>query len=157
MYEIFFDDYFNMLILSCFSGMRSVSTKQTMTWQRGSGHRITWHSVLPITEMWYHWSTGDNILQKNFMDFSLRLNKNTCQTFNSCCAEFVVQNEKKNKNTVRCCLYRGQFSRKPSQKHPIAHPLGWGMGCLLWVHILIYRCLSNLSALWNIVLYWTTL
>ena len=35
--------------------------------------------------------------------------------------------------TVRCCYNVVNFLQYPYNWHPIAHPWGWGMGCLLWV------------------------
>ena len=40
------------------------------------------------------------------------------------------------------------FLENPHKRHPIAHPLGRGMGCLLWVHTLIYVMARNCSE-WN--------
>ena len=40
-------------------------------------------------------------------------------------------------NTVRCCYSVVNFLHNIHERHPIAHPSGWGMGCLLWVQPLI--------------------
>ena len=42
-------------------------------------------------------------------------------------------------------LQRGQISRKSSQRHLVAHQLRWGMGCLLWIQILIYILVQSLQ------------
>ena len=36
------------------------------------------------------------------------------------------------------CHYNIIFLENTHNWHPIAHPLGWAMGCLLWVQIMIY-------------------
>ena len=41
------------------------------------------------------------------------------------------------RNTVRCRYNAVNLFTNIHQRHPIAHPLGRGMGCLLWVHQLI--------------------
>ena len=41
-------------------------------------------------------------------------------------------------HTVRCHYYPVSFLQSHHKIHPIACPLGWGMGCLLWVQYLIY-------------------
>ena len=62
-------------------------------------------------------------------------------------------------NTVQCHYNAVNFLENPNKRHPIAGPiwktkqsgpLGWGMGCLLWIHTLIYvmswelqRCMQN--------------
>ena len=54
-------------------------------------------------------------------------------------------------------LKRGQFSPESWQRHPIARPWGRGMGCVLWVQLLIKWCPSRCSAVYNTMLYWTAL
>ena len=47
------------------------------------------------------------------------------------------------------------FIPNPHNRHPIAHPWGWDMGCLLCVWTLIYILLpSHCSATLNIISYW---
>ena len=41
-------------------------------------------------------------------------------------------------NTVRSRYHAVNFLPNPLKIHPIAHPLGWGMGCILWAQIVIY-------------------
>ena len=41
-------------------------------------------------------------------------------------------------STVQCCYNTVNFLQIPHNRHPIAQPWGWGMGCLLWIQILIY-------------------
>ena len=41
-------------------------------------------------------------------------------------------------STVQCCYNKVNFLQIPHNGHPIAQPWGWGMGCLLWIQILIY-------------------
>ena len=38
------------------------------------------------------------------------------------------------------------FLQNTNKRHPIAHPWGWAMGCILWVHSLILLDLSHCSA-----------
>ena len=38
------------------------------------------------------------------------------------------------------------FLQNPDKRHPIARPLGWGMGCLLWVQTLF--CIMPQSLQW---------
>ena len=40
--------------------------------------------------------------------------------------------------TVQCHYNAVNFLQNPLKRHPIARPLGWGMGCLLWVHTDLY-------------------
>ena len=40
-------------------------------------------------------------------------------------------------NTVRCHYNVVDFLKNITETHPIARPLGWGMGCLLWIQHLI--------------------
>ena len=40
-------------------------------------------------------------------------------------------------NIIQCCLNAVSFLQITDNKHPIAHPWGWDMGCLLWVQTLI--------------------
>ena len=40
-------------------------------------------------------------------------------------------------NTVRCRYNAVNFRTNIHKRHPIAHPSGWGMGCLLWIQHLI--------------------
>ena len=40
--------------------------------------------------------------------------------------------------TVQCFYNVVHFLPNPRKRHPIAHPLRWGMGCLLWVQLQIY-------------------
>ena len=55
-------------------------------------------------------------------------------------------------NTMRRCYNTVKFLPNPHNRHPIAHPRGLHMGCLLWVWSLIYiRC--HYSALWYIVMH----
>ena len=57
-------------------------------------------------------------------------------------------------NAVLCHYNMVNFLPNPHNRHSIAHPLGWDMGCLLWIYSLMYiQC----SGVWNIVLYWTVL
>ena len=36
-------------------------------------------------------------------------------------------------NTVQYCYSTIDFLKNPHERHPIPHPLGWDMGCLLWI------------------------
>ena len=49
--------------------------------------------------------------------------------------ETLMQND--SLNTVRCYYSMVNFIHNIHERHPIAHPSGWGMGCLLWVQPLI--------------------
>ena len=40
--------------------------------------------------------------------------------------------------TVQCHYNVVNFLPNPHKIHPIARPLGWGMGCILWVQTVIY-------------------
>ena len=40
-------------------------------------------------------------------------------------------------NTLWCCYNTVNFLTNIHKRHPIAHSLGWGMGCLLWIQHLI--------------------
>ena len=40
-------------------------------------------------------------------------------------------------DTVRCCYNAVNFLTNINKRHPIAHPLGRAMGCLLWIRHLI--------------------
>ena len=40
-------------------------------------------------------------------------------------------------HTVQCCYNTINFRGNPNQRHSISHPLGWALGCLLWIQILI--------------------
>ena len=40
-------------------------------------------------------------------------------------------------NTVRCRYNAVNFLKNINKRHPIARPLGRGMGCLLWIQDLI--------------------
>ena len=39
--------------------------------------------------------------------------------------------------TVLCCYNAVNLLTNIHNRHPTAHPLGWGMGCLLWIQHLI--------------------
>ena len=56
-------------------------------------------------------------------------------------------------------LWCGQFSHKYPQKTPIVRPLGWGMGCHMWIqHLLdIPQNMPQFLQLFNILHYWTAL
>ena len=41
-------------------------------------------------------------------------------------------------NTLRCRYNAVNFLKNIHKRHPIARPLGRGMGCLLWIHHLIH-------------------
>ena len=52
--------------------------------------------------------------------------------------------------TVRCCYNAVNFLLNSHNRHPIAHPWGRGMGCLLWVWSLIYiLLLSSQYHIWD--------
>ena len=40
-------------------------------------------------------------------------------------------------NTVRCHYNTVNFLQNAHKGHPVAHPLGWDMGCHLWIQTLI--------------------
>ena len=48
-------------------------------------------------------------------------------------------------DTVQCRYNAVSFLRIPYKRHPIICWLGWGMGCLLWVQILIDILLQSLQ------------
>ena len=65
-------------------------------------------------------------------------------------------------NTVQCRYNVVNFLHNPHKIHPIAHPQGRDMVCLLWINtpglILWYIfCPSRWSDVCNIMLYWTAL
>ena len=44
---------------------------------------------------------------------------------------------------IACWIFSKFVASMNSQRHPIAHPHGWAMGCLLWVQCLVHViCLS---------------
>ena len=47
--------------------------------------------------------------------------------------------------TVQCHYNAVNFIKKIHKRHPITHPLGWGMGCLLWIQPLIVILLQFLQ------------
>ena len=47
--------------------------------------------------------------------------------------------------TVRCCCNVVNFRPNPHKIHPIAHPLGRGMGCILRVKTVIYTLPQSLQ------------
>ena len=49
------------------------------------------------------------------------------------------------KNTVRCRYNAVNFLQNPHNIHPIAHPWGRGMGCILWAQIVIYTLPQSLQ------------
>ena len=49
--------------------------------------------------------------------------------WNSCILNWYCSTQ----TTVRCCYNPVNFLKQYSQRHPIACPLGQGMGCLLWI------------------------
>ena len=49
----------------------------------------------------------------------------------------VLQQLHKLQNTVWCHYYIFKFLQNIHKRYPIAHALGWGMGCLSWVENLI--------------------
>ena len=50
------------------------------------------------------------------------------------------------------------FISNPHNRHPIAHPWGWGMECLLWVKFWFLICSNSWCALCTILsMYWTLL
>ena len=69
------------------------------------------------------------------------------------------------------CLYNAvNFLPNPHKIHPIAHPLGWDMGCILWVQTVIYTLPQSMQwCMWyhvilnrvitalNCTLHWTAL
>ena len=48
-------------------------------------------------------------------------------------------------HTMRCRYNAVDFLHNLHKRHPIAHPLGWAMGCLLWIQIRIYVLLQPLQ------------
>ena len=48
-------------------------------------------------------------------------------------------------STVRCRYNAVNFLPNPHKIHPIARPLGRGMGCTLWVQIMIYTLPHSLQ------------
>ena len=48
-------------------------------------------------------------------------------------------------DTMQCRYNVVSFLWNPYKRHPIAYWLGWGMGCLLWVQILIDILLQSLQ------------
>ena len=50
-------------------------------------------------------------------------------------------------NTVRYRYNVVNFLKNICERHPIAHPLGWGMGCILWIQHLIDILLELLQLL----------
>ena len=47
--------------------------------------------------------------------------------------------------TVRCCYNVVNFLPNSHKRHPIAHPLGPGMGYILWVQTMIYTLPQSLQ------------
>ena len=59
---------------------------------------------------------------------------------------------------VQCnAIITVNFLQNSHNRHPIANPWGWGMGCLLWVWSLTIFCSCHCSVVCNIVINWTTL
>ena len=48
-------------------------------------------------------------------------------------------------DTMQCRYNVVSFLQNPYKRHPIARWLGWGMGCLLWIQILIHIPLQSLQ------------
>ena len=44
-----------------------------------------------------------------------------------------IEIDGRHKYTVRCRYNAVNFLQNPHNRHPIARPWGWGMGCLLWL------------------------
>ena len=59
-------------------------------------------------------------------------------------------------STVRCCYNMVNLLPYPHKIHPIAHPLGWAMGCILWIQSMIYT-VPQCSDICDIMLYWRAL
>ena len=58
-------------------------------------------------------------------------------------------------STVQCRYNVVNLLTNIHKRHPIARPMGRGMGCLLWIqHLNLIFCLSYLC---NVLLFWTTL
>ena len=49
------------------------------------------------------------------------------------------------RNKVWCCYKSDDFLKNTHNRHPTAHPWGWGVGCLLWVRSLILLYYSTLT------------
>ena len=60
------------------------------------------------------------------------------------CTETYPQEQQ---NSLQCgtVIARSLFCKIPPKRHPIARPLASGMGCLLWIQILIYILLESLE------------
>ena len=52
--------------------------------------------------------------------------------------EFTAQAKQAPISTVRCRYNAVLFFQIIQKRHPISRPLGRGMGCILWIHHLIY-------------------
>ena len=46
---------------------------------------------------------------------------------------------------IACCYNVVNFLPNSHKIHPLAHPLGWALGCILWVKTLIHTLLQSLQ------------
>ena len=60
-------------------------------------------------------------------------------------------------HTMRCRYNAVNFHSNPHKRHSRARPWEWGMGCLLWVQPLIKFWSSRYGAVYNIMVYQTSL
>ena len=87
--------------------------------------------ILPIT-----WSMFSEIHNKNPIACP---EGNILQVFLWVCTTFVfVILDVTSGYTMQCHYNMVSFLQNPDNRHPIARPWGWGMGCLLWILIPIY-------------------
>ena len=72
----------------------------------------------------------------NKMHAETRINGKTDATMWTACKQTPMRT-KMSINTVECCYNVDNFLKNIHKRHPIARPLGRGMGCLFWIQHLI--------------------